>query len=94
MAIELGTSDAVHPEDLPRVLELLKRAMGSGIPFQFDQRLRRFDGEYRWFNNHGVPIRDDSGLPSVGELPQIISAISFSVRCLNSTGPPPFCPIT
>ena len=29
-----GTNDAVHPEDLPRVLELFKRAMASGIPFQ------------------------------------------------------------
>ena len=56
-----GTSDAVHPEDLPRVLELFKRAMASGIPYHIDQRLRRFDGEYRWFNNRGVPIRDDSG---------------------------------
>ena len=56
-----GTSDAVHPEDLPRVLELFKRAIASGIPFNFDQRLRRFDGEYRWFSNRGVPVRDDSG---------------------------------
>jgi PAS domain S-box-containing protein len=56
-----GTNDAVHPEDLPRILELFKRAMASGIPFNFELRLRRFDGEYRWFDNRGVPIRDDSG---------------------------------
>jgi PAS domain S-box-containing protein len=56
-----GTNDAVHPEDLPRVLELFKRAMASGIPFNFELRMRRFDGEYRWFDNRGVPIRDDSG---------------------------------
>ena len=56
-----GTNDAVHPEDLPRVVELFKRAIASGIPFHIDQRLRRFDGEYRWFDNRGVPIRDDSG---------------------------------
>src|SRR4030095_2582796 len=56
-----GTNDAVHPEDLPRVLELYKRAMASGIPFNFELRIRRFDGEYRWFDNRGVPIRDDSG---------------------------------
>src|SRR5882757_9057826 len=56
-----GTNDAVHPEDLPRVLELFKKAMASEIPYHFDQRLRRFDGEYRWFDNRGVPIRDDSG---------------------------------
>jgi PAS domain S-box-containing protein len=56
-----GANDAVHPDDLPRVLELFKNGMASGIPFQHELRLRRFDGEYRWFDNRGVPIRDDSG---------------------------------
>jgi PAS domain S-box-containing protein len=51
-----GTSDAVHPEDLPRGIEMFTRAVAFGIP-----RLRRFDGEYRWFDIHGLPIRDDSG---------------------------------
>jgi len=35
--------------------------MASGVPFNYELRLRRFDGEYRWFDNRGVPIRDDSG---------------------------------
>jgi PAS domain S-box-containing protein len=52
-----GTSDAVHPEDLPHVVEMFTRAMASGIPYHYDQRLRRFDGEYRWFDNRGVPSR-------------------------------------
>jgi PAS domain S-box-containing protein len=56
-----GTNDAVHPEDLPRILELFQRGMASGLPFNFELRMRRFDGEYRWFDNRGVPIRDDSG---------------------------------
>jgi hypothetical protein len=34
-----GTSDAVHPEDLPRVLELNKRGLASGLPFNFELRL-------------------------------------------------------
>jgi len=55
------TNDAVHPEDIPRVAELFKKAIASGIPFQHELRLRRFDGEYRWFENRGVPIRDDTG---------------------------------
>jgi PAS domain S-box-containing protein len=56
------TSDAVHPEDRPRVLELFKRSIAAGAPFHYELRLRRFDGEYRWFENRGVPIRDESGL--------------------------------
>jgi C4-dicarboxylate-specific signal transduction histidine kinase len=51
----------VHPEDLPRVVEFSKKAMASGIPYQHETRLRHFDGEYRWFDFRGVPIRDDSG---------------------------------
>jgi PAS domain S-box-containing protein len=56
-----GTTDAVHPEDLPRVLELNKRGLVSGLPFNFELRLRRFDGEYRSFETRVVPFRDDSG---------------------------------
>jgi PAS domain S-box-containing protein len=56
-----GTNDTVYPEDLPRVLELVKKGIVSECPFDFELRLRRFDGEYRWFENRHVPIRDDSG---------------------------------
>jgi PAS domain S-box-containing protein len=56
-----GTTDAVHPEDLPRVLELNMRGLASGLPFNFELRLRRFDGEYRWFETRILPFRDDSG---------------------------------
>ena len=56
-----GTSDAVHPEDRPRVLEAYETSLAAGIPFDHELRLRRFDGEYRWFENRGAPIRDESG---------------------------------
>lgn len=56
-----GTNDTVHPEDLPRILELVKKGVASEIPFNFELRVRRFDGEYRWFENRHVPILDDSG---------------------------------
>src|SRR6266446_5688763 len=55
------TSDAVHPEGRPRILELFKRSIATGTPFHYELRLRRFDGEYRCFDNRGVPIRDESG---------------------------------
>ncbi|MET4198686.1 PAS domain-containing protein [Bradyrhizobium sp. LA6.12] len=56
-----GTNDTVHPEDLPRIFELVKKGVASEIPFNFELRVRRFDGEYRWFENRHVPILDDSG---------------------------------
>jgi PAS domain S-box-containing protein len=56
-----GVNGTVHHEDLPHVAEIFTRSIAEGIPYQIEQRLRRFDGVYRWFDNRGIPIRDDSG---------------------------------
>ena len=56
-----GTNGTIHSEDLPHVAEVFAKSIASGIPYRIEQRLRRFDGEYRWFDNRGVPVRDDSG---------------------------------
>jgi PAS domain S-box-containing protein len=56
-----GTSDTVHPEDLPRVIQTFTQAIASGEPYDFEARLRRFDGAYRWFQVRGLPLRDASG---------------------------------
>jgi PAS domain S-box-containing protein len=55
------TTDMVHPEDLPHMLENFRRAIATEIPYHFEQRLRRFDGEYRWFETRGGAVRDDTG---------------------------------
>ena len=55
------TNDAIHPEDLPRVKEMFAQAMAGGVPYHIHNRLRRFDGEYRWFDSRAVPVRDDFG---------------------------------
>src|SRR5918995_633460 len=56
-----GTSDLVHPEDLPHVIEIFTRSIASGQPYDIVQRLRRADGVYHWFQNSGCPIRDANG---------------------------------
>jgi PAS domain S-box-containing protein len=56
-----GTNGIVHHEDLPHVAEAFMTSIASGSPYRIEQRLRRFDGEYRWFDNRGIPVRDDSG---------------------------------
>ena len=57
----IGNKRTGAPDDLPRVAEVHTRSIAAGVPYQFEQRLRRFDGQYRWFDNRSVPIRDDSG---------------------------------
>ena len=56
-----GTNGTVHPDDLPHVVEVFTKSIAAGMPYHLEQRLRRFDGEYRWFDNRGVPLRDDTG---------------------------------
>ena len=56
-----GTNDTVHPEDLPRVIQAFTESIASGSPYRIEQRLRRSDGVYLWFQNNGFPLRDASG---------------------------------
>jgi len=52
---------AVHPEDLDRIERRLDASIASGEPFEEEMRIRRADGEYRWFLSRAVPQRDKRG---------------------------------
>jgi len=60
-ALGSGWEVAIHPDDLPRILETYRAALNSGKPFEVEGRFRRFDGEFRWFLFRGSPLRDRSG---------------------------------
>jgi len=60
-ALEDPTS-TVHPEDLQRVMEKWIVDMAAGKPYENEMRLRRADGEYRWFLVRTVPLRDEQGI--------------------------------
>src|SRR6266446_1041324 len=51
----------VHPEDLPSVMERWLVDKAAGNPSEYEMRLRRADGEYRWFLVRTVPLRDEQG---------------------------------
>jgi PAS domain S-box-containing protein len=53
----------IHPEDLSRALEKWGRNMAAGVPFEDEMRLRRADGEYRWFLVRTVPLLDEQRHP-------------------------------
>jgi signal transduction histidine kinase len=51
----------MHPEDLPGVMAKWLPAAAAGVAFEDEMRLRRADGEYRWFLVRTVPLRDECG---------------------------------
>ena len=51
----------VHPDDLSQLLERWHAMLKSGKPGDMEARLRRFDGEYRWFAFRASPLIDESG---------------------------------
>ena len=58
--IEAPTS-VIHPDDTPRALEKWRAAMAAGESYEDEMRLRRADGQYRWFLIRTVPLRDEQG---------------------------------
>jgi PAS domain S-box-containing protein len=56
-----GATDTVHPDDRTRVLESFTHLSTSGDPYNFETRIRRFDGVYRWFQVSGLPLRHPDG---------------------------------
>lgn len=56
-----GWQVVLHPDELPRVMEYYREHLRSGEPGEMEMRMRRFDGEYRWFLVRGVPNRDEHG---------------------------------
>jgi PAS domain S-box-containing protein len=56
-----GWQAVVHPEDLPELVERWRSILASGEAGEMETRLRRSDGEYRWFLLRICPIADASG---------------------------------
>lgn len=54
-------TDAVHPDDLPQVIEAFTDSITNGTPYEVEHRCRRVDGVYRWFQVRGLPVHDANG---------------------------------
>jgi PAS domain S-box-containing protein len=56
-----GWQAAIHPEDRARLVDEWRAALAAGKPLETEERVRRADGEYRWFLLRAVPLRDKLG---------------------------------
>ena len=55
-----GWSEIVHPDERERCLAAVREAAAAHRPFTLEYRLQRWDGEYRWILDHGLPrLRTD-----------------------------------
>ena len=53
--------EAIHPDDRENTRRRLREAGKTGQPFETEYRLRRKDGQYRWYLARGSPIRNAEG---------------------------------
>jgi PAS domain S-box-containing protein len=51
----------MHPEELPSIMQKWSLDIAAGQPYEGEMRLRRADGEYRWFLVRTVPLRNEQG---------------------------------
>ena len=60
---ELGNGwvAGVHPDDVDRCFSVYSSAFDSRADFEMEYRLRRYDGEYRWIVDYGVPRFGSNG---------------------------------
>jgi PAS domain S-box-containing protein len=60
---QIGTAwyDGIHPDDRERVLASYRATSEAPAPYQHQYRMRRHDGQYRWFIEIGVPRYTEDG---------------------------------
>ena len=51
----------IHPEELDGIVATWRASLASGEIFEYETRVRRADGDYRWMFHRKVPLRDAHG---------------------------------
>src|SRR5580658_8457857 len=58
---DVGARQLLHPQDAEVVNKELPGKIQSGLPFEYEVRLKNRDGQYRWFNYRLSPTLDEQG---------------------------------
>jgi PAS domain S-box-containing protein len=53
--------NALHPDERAGVADRWRIAVETGTPYENIERVRKADGEYRWFLSRAEPLRDELG---------------------------------
>ena len=51
----------IHPEDVDGIVAKWRASLATGEIFEYETRVRRANGEYRWMYHRKVPLRDGDG---------------------------------
>jgi PAS domain S-box-containing protein len=51
----------IHPEDVDGIVAKWRACLATGEVFEYETRVRRADGEYRWMYHCKVPLRNERG---------------------------------
>jgi len=58
-----GWAAAIHPEDRARVKAAIEGQLKGAVPYAVEYRVRKKDGEWRWWSARGTALRDERGEP-------------------------------
>ena len=53
--------EILHPDEAGRTVSKFMEGFSKGVPFEHEYRLRRHDGQFRWFSSQATPLRDEHG---------------------------------
>lgn len=56
-----GWSLVLHPDDYERTVKVWQHSLRTGEVYQMEYRMRRYDGQYRWFLARALPMRNEEG---------------------------------
>jgi two-component system, chemotaxis family, CheB/CheR fusion protein len=56
-----GWSLVLHPDDYARTWKEWDACLRTGKHYAIEYRMRRYDGEYRWFLARAIPLKDNEG---------------------------------
>lgn len=59
---EEGWAKLIHPADSEENIQRWHHSLTTGEPFEYEHRLRRADGKYRWHITRAQPMRDENGV--------------------------------